>query len=584
MKLAGIDKSWLDDEDTDDPAIYEFLLAGNTTNVFQMAKHVPTQMIKDFNVRSLEGLNAVNAGNRPGPLAKGEDGKSMVDKYAEVVANGGKITPIHPIIDPILAETNGQLWYQEQLMKIGQDLCGYSLGNADLRIRKVVAKKLKDKIPEIRNEFVYGKQSEYDADGKVIGISTEDSPYCKGAIANGVDEALALKIFKDIEAFALYCFNKSHSAAYAFIGYRTAWLSYYYPVEWAIACMTLDTIDGKTEAVTATLNACKKREIKILPPDINESESSFSVGRLENGEKAIRFGLLAIKGVGDKVLKATKALIAADGKFTSFEDFLNRTLNPKTNMTLMEILNNDEDFYTMKENKEGELVKQVKNPFTKTNIIPLINSGAFDSLEPNRYKLFNEFIKFRKVKKELENNLKDEESYLLKDKLSMELELLGYYVSQHPLDGKAFPYTDLSQCANGQRIRTSGLVKDFKRNPKPTKSGKYYYKLLLEFKDGTDMWINIWDNVYSKFSGVFKGLATKAKTGKEIVILDGKFSVNKGFTNINVDKIVRVMSKQEELENTQMPENEEGIQDLEVTSELPVKENPMEDDLMFKVS
>lgn len=139
MQIANIDKSWLDNEDTDDQAVYDFLLAGNTVNVFQMAKHVPTQMIKDFKVKNLDGLNAVNAGNRPGPLAKGKDGKSMVDKYSEVVANGGQITPIHPLIDPILEETNGNLWYQEQCMSIGQIMAGYSLGMSDLRIRKIIA-------------------------------------------------------------------------------------------------------------------------------------------------------------------------------------------------------------------------------------------------------------------------------------------------------------------------------------------------------------------------------------------------------------------------------------------------------------
>lgn len=345
--------------------------------------------------------------------------------------------------------------------------------------------------------------------------------------------------------------------------------------------MTLDAIDGKTDSVIATLNSCKKRDIKILPPDINHSESGFSVGYTPEGDKAVRFGLLAIKGVGSKVLKAIKELIKADGEFTSFQDFLDRTLNNKSNDTLKALIENDEDFYSYKENKEGELVKQVKNPFTKTNIIPLINAGAFDSLEENRYKTYNDFIKFRKVKKEIENDLKDENEYKLREKLSMELELLGYYVSQHPLDGASFPYTDLSQCRNGQKIRTSGIVKDFKKNSKPTKSGKYYYKLLLEFKDGTDMWINIWDNVYSKFNSVFKGLASKAKSGKEIVILDGKFSVNKGFTNINITDIVRIMSKQEELENTEMPENDEDVPELDINIE---RDSLMDEDLMIKIS
>ena len=206
MDLANIPETWLDDEDTDDPKVYEFLRAGNTANVFQMHKFTPTAMIKDFNVNNLEGLTAVNAGNRPGPLAKGDDGKSMVDRYSEVVKTG-EIPSLDPRIDYIFAPTNGQMWYQEQLQELGRVMAGYSLGDADLRIRKTVAKKDRKKIPEIRNEFVYGKKSLYDKDGNVIGISEEDSPYCIGAIRNGFSEELALKLFTDMEAFASYCFE-----------------------------------------------------------------------------------------------------------------------------------------------------------------------------------------------------------------------------------------------------------------------------------------------------------------------------------------------------------------------------------------
>lgn len=139
MNLAGIPKSWLDDEDTEDENVYRFLREGNTANIFQMHKPMPTSMLRDFNVENLEGITAVNAGNRPGPLAKGEDGKSMVEKFIEVV-KGGETPSYDPRIDHILAPTNGMLWYQEQLMEIGMLVAGYSLGNADLRIRKTLGK------------------------------------------------------------------------------------------------------------------------------------------------------------------------------------------------------------------------------------------------------------------------------------------------------------------------------------------------------------------------------------------------------------------------------------------------------------
>ncbi len=571
---GAIPKSWLDNEDTDDDLVYAFLRDGYTANVFQMAKHVPTQMIKDFLVKNLPGLNAVNAGNRPGPLAKGEDGKSMVDRYVEAVISG-VIPKIHPKIDPILEETMGQIWYQEQCMAIGQVMAGYSLGMSDLRIRKPFAKKQKKLIPEIRNEFVYGKKSLYDKDGNVIGISDEDSPNCIGAVRNGFSEELALKIFKDMEAFAAYAFNKSHSAAYAFVGYRTAWLSYYFPVEWSVACMTLDTIDGKTEAVTDTLNSCKKRGIKILPPDINKSESGFSVGVTAAGEKAVRFGLLGIKDVGTGILEALKEMVKTDGEFTSFKDFYDRCFDDSKNKTLIDTLVKQGN-YTMKTDKNGNEFPSVRNPFGKRNIIPLILSGAFDEMEPNRYKTYNEYLGYRKVKAELDKDLKDESSYMLKDKLSLELDLLGYYVSQHPLDGDVFPYIDLSQCCDGQKVKIAGLVRDFKKNPKPTKSGKTYYKLLLEFRDGTSLWINIWDNIYAKYKSVFKGLSSAKK---EIVIVEGAYSDRNGFKGINVNNILRIISKQEELEEEDMPEVSDGCSDLV----LDEKESPMEDDIFMKV-
>lgn len=574
MDISDVLEEWLDDEDTSEEDVYRFLREGNTVNVFQMAKHMPTSMIRDFFVNSLAGLNAVNAGNRPGPLAKGEDGKSMVDRYAEAVTSG-HIISIHPLIDPILQETNGQLWYQEQLQKIGQVMAGYSLGNADLRIRKVVAKKLKKKIPEIRNEFVYGKKSLYDKDGNVTGVSDEDSPYCIGAVRNGFDEALALKIFKDMEAFAAYCFNKSHSAAYGFIAYRTAWLSYHYPVEWSIACMTLDTIDGKQDNVIATLNNCKKRGIKVLPPDINESESGFSVAKLDDGTKGIRYGLLGIKGVGNGVLDLTKKLIEKDGKFSSFQDFLERTVNNKTNFTLRELCLEDETLHSKSTDKKGNPTVKISNPFAKRNIIPLILAGAFDSLEPNRHKTLNEYIDFRGAKGE-EAEKKAEEDYLLKDKLQYEFDLLGYYVSQHPLDGPAFPYVDLDMVADNSNVEVAGILKSCVTSK--TKKGDKFYKLKIELKDGKEMAVNVFKNVYEKNPNCVKGLASKkAKEGKEIIVVKGKVSLQ--WNNINATNILRILSKAEELEDDIIPEPEEGIPNLSI----PTKESPMDQDILQTV-
>lgn len=513
MDLAGIPEEWLDDESDDDALVYEFLRQGFTTNVFQMYKHVPTMMIRDFFVDTLAALTAVNAGNRPGPLAKGEDGKSMVDRYIEAVKSG-HIVSIDSRIDSILEDTKGQLWYQEQLQKIGQIMAGYSLGNADLRIRKVVAKKLIDKIPEIRNEFVYGKKSVYDDKGKVIGISNEDSDYCIGAVRNGFDETMALKIFSDMEAFASYCFNRSHSVAYAFVGYRTAWLSYYYPVEWSIACLTLDSSDGSgKEKVTATLNDCKKRGIKVLPPDINTSDKGFTVAKLPDGTKAIRYGFLGVKGVGSNVSDMISELIALDGEFTSFEDFYERTLGKK-NDRVKELCLKYGYVSTTVDKKTGEEKTRILNPFKKTNIGPLILSGAFDEMEENRHLLYNKYLDLKKEK----GDRKDEDAYKVKEKLEYELELLGYYVSRHPLDAECFPYVDLDTVVDKQYVTTTGILKSY--STANTKKGKKYYKFKLELKDGNMLNVNIFDGTYKRYPDAVQGLTSqRAKEGKEIFIV-----------------------------------------------------------------
>ena len=341
------------------------------------------------------------------------------------------------------------------------------------------------------------------------------------------------------------------------------YLSYYYPVEWAIACLTLDTIDGKTDGVLETLTDCKKKKIKILPPDINESNDSFSIAHDTDGSKCIRFGMLAIKDVGVNVLKAIQRIREVDGEFTSFQNFLDRTINPKTNSTLMNELAKDPENVSYKLNKKTNVEEmKVKNPLSKRNIIPLIKAGAFDSLEPNRYKLYNEFIYFRNKKEEIANDLLVETDYQTAEKLQWEMDTLGFYVSQHPLDSPSFPYVNLANCQNGDRVKIAGLVKEFKKNPTPTKTGKTYYKLNLEFKDGTTLFINVWDNLYDKYRETFKDINAVQKNGNAIVIISGKFSKNKNFTNINLDKIERIRSKQEQLENKKIPENSSDVPDL----------------------
>lgn len=210
MRLAGLDYDWYDSEDYNDTGVYAMLRNGETTDVFQMAGYMATKLISDFKVDDIEGLTAVNAGNRPGPLEKDpKTGKSMTDLYTER-RQSGIVPTIDSRIDPLLEKTFGCIWYQEDCIALGKLMAGYDAGGADSRIRTVLGKKKVKMIPEIRNEFIYGKTSQFNDKHEVIGMSNENSKWCTGALNHGFTQAIAEQIFTSMEAFAKYSFNKSH--------------------------------------------------------------------------------------------------------------------------------------------------------------------------------------------------------------------------------------------------------------------------------------------------------------------------------------------------------------------------------------
>jgi DNA polymerase-3 subunit alpha len=514
MDLAGLDYDWYDSEDYSDPAVYDMLRAGETTDVFQMSSYTPTVMLADFDVHDIDGICAVNAGNRPGPLEKDlVTGKSMVDLYIERKKTG-VIESWHPDIDPILKDTMGCIWYQEHCMSIGQIMAGYDLGGADLRIRKPLGKKLKKKIPEIKNEFIYGKQSEYDEDHNVIGIKDEPSEYCVGSLARGYSQELSEKIFESMEAFAKYAFNKSHSFCYAVLGFKTADLSCHYPVEFAIANCT---VNEDQENITATLSLAKKRKIDILPPDINHSKAGFC---LDNG--AIRYGLKAIKGVGSSVLNFINEYKQMDPvPFADFDDYYMRIHNP-SNPVVISLLNN----------LRTQTGKNSPNPMKKDVEVALILSGAFDYCEPNRYKLLNHYlvdIKKEKTIKIMNDTTQqtlplNEKDYKRKVKLALEKHYMGSYISEHPLD--PFPYADFESAQENEVIRTTGIITGI--SSKLTKKGKEYLSIKFKTKDDIERTVNVFDlDETLKLKGILKK--------NQIIIVKGK--VSKKYNNINASNV-----------------------------------------------
>ena len=534
MDLVNLDYDWYDSEDYDDPNVYRMLRNGETTDVFQMSKYSPTKMIKDFNVVNIDGLCAVNAGNRPGPLEKDKtSGKSMVDLYIEHVKTSTPEDWGNEDVNEILSKTYGCIWYQENCIMLGRVMAGYSMGGADARIRKILGKKLVKKIPEIRNEFIYGKKSKFDDDHNVIGISEEDSEYCEGSLKRGYSLELSNKIFDNMAAFAKYSFNRSHSFCYGVLAYKTAWLSYYYPVEFAIANCT---INEKEEDIIATLASARKRKIKILPPDINKSQVNFS-----NDNGAIRYGLKAIKGIGARVVNFLDQYKSINSvQFKDFDDFYYRIHD--TNDNIINMLIND---------IQQQTGKSSPNPLKKDVEIALILSGCFDFNEPNRYKLVNHYIK--DIRKENLSKIKimgedvnfplDEKKFNNKSKLALEKFYMGAYISEHPLD--KFPYIDLDSLNNNEKVRIGGIVTEI--NKKKTKTGKDYLNIKFKAKDDIERATNIFNEEK------VKSLSVDLKKGQIIVITGNYSSI---YHNINATDL-KIMLDKEQLLKRQNNNNDQ---------------------------
>ncbi len=281
--------------DFDDQAVLELIGSGKTDGIFQLESGGMKGFMKDLKPRSLEDIIAGISLYRPGPM-------EFIPQYIRGKNHSGSITYDCPQLEPILAPTYGCIVYQEQVMQIVRDLAGFTLGRSDL-LRRAMSKKKGDVMQKERQAFVYGDQAE--------GVP--------GCIANGIDEKVANKIYDEMIDFAKYAFNKSHAAAYAVVSYQTAWLKYYYPVEFMAALMT-SMIDNPGK-VSEYIYSCRQMGIKVLPPDINSGMGGFSV---ENGN--IRYGLAAIKSIGRPVIEEILKERNEQGRFSRIlsRDFLEK--------------------------------------------------------------------------------------------------------------------------------------------------------------------------------------------------------------------------------------------------------------------
>ena len=417
-------------------------------------------------------------------------------------------------------------------------MAGYDAGGADSRIRTVLGKKKVKMIPEIRNEFVYGKASQFNENHEVIGMSEDNSKWCVGAINHGYTQELAMQIFESMEAFAKYSFNKSHAFCYAVIAYKTAWLSLHYPVEFAVANCT---VNEEEEKIVATLSLAKKRKIPILAPDINKSKTGFAY-EMVGVKECIRYGLKAIKGVGAKVIDfISKYKDITNAQFTDFDDFYSKI---HADNNIINSLINDIRMQTGKNSP---------NPFKKDVEQALILAGAFDYCEENRYKLLNHYM--IDIKGETKTyTLKPLKDYNRKAKLALEKEYMGAYISEHPLDG--FSYEDFENAAENQLIKSTFLVSA--ASLKETKKKKKYLSIKCSDKNDSQTTVNVFN----------ENLALTLKNDikkNSIIIVEG--NVNHSYNNINAKTIKIAVKKVVETENMDIPEYTR--QDETVISEEP---------------
>ena len=389
----GIDID-LDKIDMEDKEVYKMIGEGNTAGVFQLESAGMTSFMKELKPDSLEDIIAGISLYRPGPMAE-------IPRYIECKRNPDKVKYETPELEEILNVTYGVMVYQEQVMEIVRKLAGYSMGRSDM-VRRAMSKKKHKVMEEERKNFIHGIVE----NGEVV---------VPGCIRNGISEEIANKIFDNMMDFASYAFNKSHAAAYAVVGYQTAYLMKYYPVEMLAAMM--NSIMGISEKVAHYIGIAESLGIQVLPPDINESYSKFTV----NGDK-IRFGLSAVRNVGSNVVEGIVKARKNRGKFESLVDFINKMEPSSLNKRAVECLIKAgamDGFKVFRSKMLAVHEKLIENISSdkRRNIDGQISLfGATEELK-------NPEVRYPEIKEFDKRNL-----------LAMEKEMTGLYITGHPLD------------------------------------------------------------------------------------------------------------------------------------------------------
>ncbi len=462
----------IDHIDFDDKAVLASIGSGKTEGIFQLESAGMKNFMKELKPENLEDIIAGISLYRPGPM-------DFIPKYIKGKSNHATVTYSCPELEHILSPTYGCIVYQEQVMQIVRDLGGYTLGRSDL-VRRAMSKKKQSVMEKERANFIYGNEE-------------ENVPGCA---AKGIREEVAGQIYADMMDFAKYAFNKSHAACYAVVSYQTAWLKYYYPVEFMAALIT--SVIDNSKKVSEYILTCRSMGIKILPPDINEGESGFSV----NGN-GIRYALTAIKSVGRPVIESVVKERDQRGAFTNLKDFITRMEDSEIN---------------------------------KRTIENFIKAGAFDSLPGTRKQFMSVYVQIlENIQHDRKNNMagqislfdiagEDEKEnfevkmpnvgeYSKEMLLGFEKEVLGIYISGHPMEEyiglwnryKTASTADFAldeetgavRLRDGDNVTVGGLIAD--KTIKYTKNDKVMAFLQVEDMVGT-VEVIVFPKDYEKYS------------------------------------------------------------------------------------
>ncbi|MCI8272726.1 MAG: DNA polymerase III subunit alpha [Clostridia bacterium] len=527
-KGRGIDVEF--DKEMADPNVYKLWQEGNSIGIFQFESQGMTNFMKELKPDCLEDIIAGVSLYRPGPM-------DQIPRYIRGKQNPGHNEYTHPSLEPILNVTYGCMVYQEQVMQIVRDLAGYSLGRADL-VRRAMGKKKLDVMAKEREVFINGQ---VDEEGNII---------VPGCVRNGIDAESANKIFDEMSEFAKYAFNKSHAACYAVVAYRTAYLKTYYPAEF-MASM-LNSFLGNLDKVPDYIDECRRMGIEILKPDINKSYSKFTVENDNNlnedtsnnvGNKLgkIRFGLASIKNVGLQPVENIITDREADGEFTSFVDFCERMAGEAVNKKCVESL--------IKAGTFSEF------PETRATLIASFEK-IIETIQAHNKKGMDGQVSMFDLSDSTEDSNLNEIKYSFeelpelseKDFLSMEKEMLGIYVSGHPLEkmreqiiantsissmqmheidnqnsGEMEEIKENTKFVDGQNVKIAGIITSVKK--KYTKNNKIMVFLTIEDLYGSAE-IIVFEPTYFKAQDVL--------IEENIVMISGRLSIRED----DVTKIV----------------------------------------------